>query len=169
MKLDLGCGRKPREGFVGVDVSAACAPQVLHDLRVTPWPFADASIDEVYSGHFLEHLDGEERIAFMDELYRVLKPGGQALIVTPYWTWVGAIQDPTHRWPPIAEQTFHYFNRAMREQMGVDFYPIRCDFDLNFSFSVLPQFAQLPKAELDRARLHSLNVIAELRTTLIRR
>lgn len=169
VKLDLGCGRKPRAGFIGVDMSAACSPDVLHDLRTMPWPFDDASVDEVYSGHFLEHLDGEERIAFMEELYRVLRPGGTALIVTPYWSWVGAVQDPTHKWPPIAEQSYHYFSKALREQMGVDFYPIRCDFDVSFGFSVLPQFAHLPKAELDRARAHSLNVVAELRATLVRR
>lgn len=169
MKLDLGCGRSPRAGFTGVDMAAGCNPDVIHDLRITPWPFDDGSVDEVHSSHFLEHLDGEERIAFMEELYRVLKPGGTAVIITPYWSWAGAVQDPTHKWPPIVEQSYHYFNKALREQMGVDFYPITCDFDLSFDFSVLRQFAQVPKTELDRARLHSLNVVAEIRATLVKR
>ncbi|MBL8299513.1 MAG: hypothetical protein JNN30_14340 [Rhodanobacteraceae bacterium] len=57
----------------------------------------DASVDEVYSARFLQRLQGTERTVFVEELYRALKPGAEALIITPYWTSVGTIRNPTHK------------------------------------------------------------------------
>ena len=48
MKLDLGCGLRKKAGFVGVDLSADCNPDVVHDLRVAPWPFDDDSVENRY-------------------------------------------------------------------------------------------------------------------------
>lgn len=169
LKLDLGCGQHKREGFTGVDASPDCGAEVVHDLTVLPWPFADASVDEVYCSHFLEHLDGPERIRFMNELYRVMKPGARALIITPYWTWVGAIQDPTHKWPPIAEQSYVYFNAEQRRIMGIQHYGIHCDFDLEYAGRMMPDVALRSPQEQAFAKNHSLNTVLELHTTLTRR
>ena len=46
----------------------------------------------------LEHL--QDIIAVMEELYRIVKPGGSVKIITPYFRSVWAIIDPTH---------LHYF------------------------------------------------------------
>lgn len=169
LKLDLGCGRRKCEGFLGVDSSPDCGADVVHDLNVVPWPFADASVDQVNCSHFLEHLDGAERIVFMNELYRVMKPGACALIITPYWSWVGAIQDPTHKWPPIAEQSYLYFNAAQRESMGLQHYGIHCDFDIEYAGRLMPDVAKRPSHEQVFAKNHNLNSVLELHTTLIRR
>lgn len=169
MKLDLGCGSRKREGFIGVDSSPDCGADVVQDLTVMPWPFDDASVDEVHCAHFLEHLDGPERIRFMVELYRVMKPGARALVITPYWSWVGAIQDPTHKWPPIAEQSYLYFNAAARASMNVEHYDIACDFDVEFGGVPAPEISRLPPNEQALARKHSLNAVLELHTTLTRR
>lgn len=169
MKLDLGCGRRCKEGFTGVDISPECGAEIVHDLSEMPWPFEDDSVEEVNCSHFLEHLDGDERMAFMDELYRVLKPGGTATITTPYWTWVGAVQDPTHRWPPIAEQSYYYFNREMRERMGVDHYPIRCNFDYSLTCVAMPHLHGRSQAEMAHAHYHQLNAVTELVATLVKR
>ena len=48
-------------------------------------------------------------IRFMDEVWRVLRPGGQFLMVFPYGTSYGYVQDPTHV-NQINETTFHYFD-----------------------------------------------------------
>lgn len=169
MKLDLGCGSRKREGFTGVDSSPDCGADIVHDLNLMPWPFDDASVDEVHCSHFLEHLDGPERIRFMVELYRVMKPGARALIITPYWSWVGAIQDPTHKWPPIAEQSYLYFNAVARANMGVEHYNIACDFDVEFGGVPAPEVSRMPPNEQAMARKHSLNAVLELHTTLTRR
>ena len=84
MRLDLGCGKNPREGFVGVDVRDF-GQEIVCDLRGT-WKWEDASVDEVNCSHFVEHLTGAERVNFFNELYRVMKPKATAFIVTPNWS-----------------------------------------------------------------------------------
>ena len=169
MKLDLGCGLRKKPGFTGVDMSADCGADVVHDLRVAPWPFDDGSVDEVYCSHFLEHLDGAERIVFMQELHRVLKDGATAAIITPYWSSVGAVQDPTHQWPPVAEQSYLYFNAQARRDMGMGHYEIRANFELSFGLAMDPKFKGKPEAEQAFAARHFLNVVQELHATLVKR
>jgi predicted SAM-dependent methyltransferase len=82
-KLDLGCGDNKMEGFIGVDICKTDSVDVVHDLTITPWPFEDDSIDEARASHFFEHLKPEERILFMNELFRVLKKGAGCLLITP--------------------------------------------------------------------------------------
>ncbi len=54
----------------------------LHDLR-TALPFADDSIDWVYSSHVLEHLRRQHASNLVGEVRRVLKPGGVVRLVVP--------------------------------------------------------------------------------------
>lgn len=117
MKLDLGCGPNPAQGFEGVD-QYAFDGKVKHvfDLRTTPWPFADNSVDEARCSHFIEHLTGQERCAFVNELYRVLKPEAGCLVITPHWASNRAYGDPTHQWPPVSEMWFYYLSREWRLQ-----------------------------------------------------
>lgn len=117
LKLDLGCGRNPREGFEGVDRTQFDG-KVKHvlDLTATPWPWADSSVAEAHSSHFLEHLDGIERVHFVNELYRVLVPGGKVTLVVPHWCSMRAYGDPQHKWPPVSEFWFYYLSAAWRAQ-----------------------------------------------------
>lgn len=46
-------------------------------------PFDSESVDAVYHSHLLEHLDMEVAMKFMQEIKRVLKPGGIHRIVVP--------------------------------------------------------------------------------------
>ena len=48
-----------------------------------PMPLADASFDVVFCRSFIEHL--REPISFAEDCYRVLKPGGKVLFLTPDW------------------------------------------------------------------------------------
>jgi len=169
MNLDLGCGAHKRNGFLGVDISSECGADIVHDLRVTPWPFPDQSVDEVFCSHFFEHLTGAERVPFMEELYRVLKPGATARMITPYWTNMAAVQDPTHQWPPVAEASYLYFNKAWRDQCGLQHYGIGCDFDLDFAFQLAPELQQRSQQEKQFAARFYVNAINELTATLRRR
>lgn len=116
LKLDLGCGPNPREGFAGVDRIAFNERIQEFDLR-QPWPWADQSVSEVWCSHFVEHLEPHERCHFFNELYRILKPNrrengrdveGFATIVVPHWGSCRAYGDPTHRWPPMGEMFWYY-------------------------------------------------------------
>lgn len=127
MKLDLGCGKAKREGFHGVDRLPFAGVDEVWDLT-SPWPWADGSIEEAYSGHFVEHLNSLERIHFFNELGRVLKVGGTAQIVVPHWSNACAYGDPTHQWPPLSEWAAYYLNKAWREQ-NAPHVLYSCDFD----------------------------------------
>jgi SAM-dependent methyltransferase len=169
MKLDLGSGGNKRPGFLGVDISADCDADVVHDLRVTPWPFEDGSVEEVHCSHFFEHLTGAERVAFMEELYRVMRPGATAALITPYWSSMDAVQDPTHQWPPVAEGSYYYFSKSWRDQVHISHYGIRCDFDVRFEFLLRKEWQQRPPKEQEFAARHYLNVVRELTAVLTRR
>ena len=147
LRLDLGCGTKPKEGFLGVDIkSYGRSDLLIADLR-EPWKWEDESVDEAYSYHFLEHLTQLERCHFANELYRVLKPGGFAEIIVPHWGSGRAYGDPTHRWPPISEEFFWYLAREWREQKAQHTCELlSCDFQIDWGVS-LDEATQLRNQE----------------------
>ena len=75
LKLDIGCGKNKAPGFHGVDSLDFEGVDTVLDVRQTPWPWEDNSVDEVHSSHFVEHLTNPERVKFWNELYRVMKKG----------------------------------------------------------------------------------------------
>ncbi len=94
LKVELGCGRAPREGFVHLDLAALPHVEIVYDLRDYPWTcFEDESVDEVYGSHVLEHLDFRKS---MSEIYRILKPKGFFYAVVPYYTKSTAFSNPCH-------------------------------------------------------------------------
>ena len=48
MKLNLGCGRDIREGYVNLDKAGLDGVDVVHDLNVFPYPFEDNEFDEIH-------------------------------------------------------------------------------------------------------------------------
>ena len=104
MKLSLGCGSAPiHPGYLGVDV--VLPADIIADLNMI-WPWGDSSVDAVLAVDVIEHLP--EAVSTMNELWRVLKPGGIAEIEVPTTDGPGAFSDPTHRshWN---RGTFDYF------------------------------------------------------------
>lgn len=168
LKLDLGCGQNKLEGFTGVDISADCGADVVHDLAVFPWPFADNSVEQAHSSHFLEHLTGAQRIGFMDELWRVLVPGGTATIITPWHASTRATQDPTHQWPPVSDNSYLYFNRGWREANRLNHYPIHCDFDFvpSYMLDLTTGVGQWNEERRGFAMRHHWNIISDLQVVL---
>ncbi len=137
MKIDIGAGKNPREGFEACDKIAFEGVKHVFDAGSKGWPFADGSVDEAHSSHFLEHLtnmgDKWERVTFFNELYRVLKAGGTASIIIPHWAsnrWYG---DPTHK-EPFSEMGMYYLSREWRKAQAphtdIEFNPkgYDCDF-----------------------------------------
>lgn len=142
MRLDLGSGPRPKEGFLGVDVrDYGRSDIIVCDLR-EPWKWEDESVDEVYSHHFVEHLTAPERIHFANELYRVLKPRATAEVIVPHWGSGRAYGDLTHQWPPVSEFWFLYLSRAWRESEAphtCDLYS--CDFTVQWGPHLHPNIA----------------------------
>lgn len=89
--LDFGCGRKPYRNlfhvdeYIGIDLKREDEwtkqyADVLYDGTVLP--FQDHYFDGVLSTEVIEHLPNEELA--IQELYRILKPGGRILITVPF-------------------------------------------------------------------------------------
>jgi SAM-dependent methyltransferase len=68
--------------YVGCDIDAAAFPGAVK-VDVTDIPFGDASFDAVICIHVLEHIIDDEK--GIREIYRILKPGGWALIAVPVY------------------------------------------------------------------------------------
>jgi SAM-dependent methyltransferase len=166
LKLDLGCGQNKREGFTGVDISSVAKPDVAHDLFTFPWPFEDESVEEIHSSHFFEHVPAKLRFRFMDEIWRILVPGGKALFICPYADSHRAIQDPTHEWPPICEETFLYFNEPWRKANKLDHYPVRCNFNFHWGDAWAQDWMGRSDDSRAFARRHYNGVISDIHVTL---
>lgn len=135
LRLDLGCGANKKSGFIGVDARAFPGVDKVVDLT-KPWPWADGSVAEVNTSHFVEHLTAEQRIHFVNELYRVLMPDGKATVIVPHWASTRAYGDLTHQWPPVSEMWFHYLSKEWRDKEAPhnDFY--RCDFNITWGYAL---------------------------------
>ena len=82
IKINVGCGPFRAEGWINTDLveTDTIKPDVIDsDLS----SFDDEYADQIYLGHILEHIVWEEVPQFIDEVYRVLKPGGVLCIVGP--------------------------------------------------------------------------------------
>lgn len=136
VKIDLGCGPNKREGFIGVDSRQFDGKvDVVHDLT-KKWPWADGSVEEAHSSHFVEHLTGPERIHFVNELYRVLVPGGKCQLIVPHWASCRAYGDLTHQWPPVSEFWFYYLSKEWRAQNAPHNDGYLCDFEATWGYAM---------------------------------
>lgn len=178
--LDLGCGDnkinadgviaqgilKPEDKdkieVIGVDLYSDSA-DVKWDLSTTPFPFDDDSVDGIFSNHFIEHLDGHQRINFFNEVYRILKKEAKMRLIHPYYKSSRAVQDPTHKFPPIAEESYLYWDKNWREANKLGHYLGNCDFEFNI-FYTYQDVTWATKNEETRnfAIRHYFNVIADM-------
>jgi SAM-dependent methyltransferase len=94
--LDVGCGINKKAGAIGVDRNPASRADVIADLDHFPYPFRDSAFDELQAVHVIEHLS--DVIRSMEEFHRLVRGGGEVLIVTPHYTDFSSFCDPTHRW-----------------------------------------------------------------------
>lgn len=85
IKLEIGCGKKPREGYLTCDIRNL--PNVDIMCRADQLPFKDASITEIYSRHLIEHFTLKEFLVVLQEWNRVLKIGGKVYIICPDLLW----------------------------------------------------------------------------------
>lgn len=93
--LDFGCKDRKILGAIGVDVDPAVNPDVLCNFHKFPYPFEDNYADEIYAKHIIEHLDHPKM--FVEEIFRILKPGGVVFIETPHFSNYVAYADPQHK------------------------------------------------------------------------
>ena len=111
-KLNIGCGRIHKEGYVNIDITQiidgrgkACVDLIL-DIEHEKMPFEDSSVTEILADNMLEHI--EELRFFLNECHRVLNPDGLLVGCVPVAGSKPDFKDPTHKRHFIME-TFDYF------------------------------------------------------------
>lgn len=85
--LDIGCSKRQAENYcngeyIGFDIRVVDrrkSPDVLGDAHFLP--FKSESFDTILAFDVIEHLANGE--FFISECYRILKPSGKTLIITP--------------------------------------------------------------------------------------
>jgi len=129
--LDIGSGRgNALVGFMrnglavkGVDIDPISLSNVdiqKCDLEKDKLPFEDNTFDYIYSKSVIEHISNTQH--FVKEIYRVLKPNGVVVCLTPDWKtdykmfW----DDPTH----VKPFTKKGFRKAFELE---DFTDIKCE------------------------------------------
>lgn len=142
--LHLGCGRKghqspfvdnPNHTITSLDADPLLEPDVVCVLGRDRIPLEDDSVDVAVAIHVLEHIGkpGEttEWFQFWEELYRVLKPGGQLHFESPLYSSVWCWADPSHV-RALSPQTLIFFEQSNYRIPGsaISPYRIRCDFAL---------------------------------------
>jgi len=184
--LDIACGARKgnfgsdgeqdSEGWTGIDIAPTEAADIVHDLNIYPWPFEDNSVDKARCSHYVEHiphdipghsLDGF--ILFGNEVGRILKPGAQLEIWSPYYSSRRAWQDPTHR-RAISESSFLYWNQQWLKDNGLDHYGVTCDFDFAYGYQFSnPRWATANDEARQFAVNQYINTADDIYVTLTKR
>jgi len=84
-KVDWGCGKDPKDGFVGVNKPKTEEAELKHDITNLPHPFEDDEIEEIYCDNVLEHFYPEEIQGIMKEWARTCREGAIIEVRVPHY------------------------------------------------------------------------------------
>lgn len=108
VKLEIGGGIFPLgDGWVNLDKIASA--DVVHNLEECPWPFADDSVDQIYTSHCIEHVS--DPVPFLQECARIGKIGTRVEIRCPA---------PTAHLAMVADHK-HVFSLQCARNMDIHF------------------------------------------------
>lgn len=166
IKLDVACGQSKKEGYTGIDIVEMPGVDIVHDLEKYPWPIDSDSVTDIWCCHYIEHVS--DLFAFFNEIYRILTPGGKVEFKAPYWNSRRAWQDPTHK-QAISETTFSYVSEGWRNANKLSHYPLHCNFDIEITFDLSPEWANRAREVQTFAIEHYANVVQNINATLTKR
>lgn len=163
MRLNLGCGRDIRAGWVNIDSMPLPGVDHVVDLDDKPvLPFPDDSVDLIEGSHVIEHL--RNPLPLMAELWRVAKPGAEAAFRTPYGSSDNADEDPTHV-RRLFLQSWDFFGQPAywRADYGYrgDWQPTR------ITLRISPHLNDLSADEVMWALRFQRNVVIEMAARLV--
>ena len=94
LALDLGAAHGRPDGYLGIDQQDELGIGIVATLP-QPLDLPDSSVGVIRAFDFLEHV--ADKVALINELHRLLAPGGLLLSTTPSTDGRGAFQDPDPR------------------------------------------------------------------------
>ena len=102
-KLNIGCGKDIRKGWINLDIVPLDGVDIVHDILDIPLPFKENSFDYILDKHVFEHippLHAKTRrdgfLVLVEELHRILNKEGVLEAIFPYWKAREAFIDPMH-------------------------------------------------------------------------
>jgi len=112
--IHLGCGQafdpayhnNINFDYITNDISALPGVKWCYDLNNVPWPYDDESTQTVLAIDVIEHLDNPKSI--LEEIYRILIPGGLLQLQVPYFGSLAHANDMTHK-HGFTPSTFGFF------------------------------------------------------------
>lgn len=174
MKLNIGCGLARREGAINIDRNPRYQPDLLWDLERTPYPFDDGVVEEIVAHHVLTHLGRrpEAFYAIVQELHRILRPGGVIDIVAVHHRCDDYWSDPTNV-RPITPHGMALFGRAyaevfrsarvpaqpLAERLGVDFEIVSIENQLYGDWAHRFSAGEVTAEQIDQAAQGGWNVV----------
>lgn len=84
MKINMGCGKDIRKGWLNIDYKKVRGVDKVVDLNKFPYPFKDNSADEIFMDHVFDHLHYPNKT--LQECLRILKPGKKLVMIVPHFT-----------------------------------------------------------------------------------
>jgi len=182
MKLNMGCGHHKVEGYLNVDLSPVCEPDLVCDLEVLPWIWADDSVEVVRFNHCLEHLGQDSKVflGMMKELYRICKNEAKIEINVPHPRHDNFIGDPTHV-RVITPQLLSLFDRRLNDEwkrtnasstplahyLGVDFVVTKAMTVLAEPYGQLFHSGKISAADMETMARERNNVVSEYRIEMV--
>jgi len=124
LKLVLGCGNRTDPGAINHDrIKHSPEVDVVWNLDDLPWPWDDNQFVAVQAWAVLEHLK-LDLMESMNELHRIVKPGGVVDVKLPYWRSEIGYDDPTHHYV-VGLHVFDQFDPETQRGKAYDFYTPR--------------------------------------------
>ena len=74
IKLNIGCGRKLKEGYINIDLRKTKPEVVVADIRKLP--YKNNTVDEIYANDVFEHVPFNESVDLLTHWVSKLKPRG---------------------------------------------------------------------------------------------
>jgi len=111
MRLNFGCGKDIKRGWVNVDIQKGEGIDKSFDFNKFPYPFKDNTFDYILVDNVLEHFDDPRKV--VEELWRISKPDAIIEVKVPYYHSAGAYNDIGHKHFSIKERWKYCF--ALKE------------------------------------------------------
>ena len=118
--LNLGCGNRPKDGAINHDkFKHSQWVDVGIDLDIYPWLWDSNYFQIIYCIDVIEHLQNVVRA--LEEIHRILKPGGQLHLEVPGAHSQISFRDPTHL-HFFTMDSFDYFIKGTELERDYGFY-----------------------------------------------
>ena len=155
-KLNLGCGKDIKEGYINSDIIYMEGVDVVLDLDKTPYDFKDESFEEILCLGVFDYLNNLDAIII--ELWRILKPGGMVKIHVGHFSSVSQYDQLTKKRgfsinsfreydteKLIYKKGFHNFNNKyfFKIKRQIIFSKFHRIFGLEFLFNLMPSIYEL--------------------------